>query len=118
MEDRRPIRKLWTHFMAEEDLAFIKRFLLASGSLKEVALGYGVTYPTVRLRLDRLIAKLQIFDGQEIADDFERTLRGQFADGKLDNATFKLLLAAYQQQQKQATTNQPIPLHEAESSAA
>ena len=34
---------------------FIKKFLLASGSLKEVAGLYGVTYPTVRLRLDRLI---------------------------------------------------------------
>ena len=102
--------------MAEEDLAFIKRFILASGSLKEVAAGYGVTYPTVRLRLDRLIAKLQIFDSQEIIDDFERTLRGQFADGKLDATTFKLLLATYQQQQ--AATSQPISLHENTSSAA
>ena len=117
METRTPIRKLWTQFMADEDLAFIKRFVLASGSLKEVATGYSVTYPTVRLRLDRLIAKLQIFDSQEIADDFERTLRAQFADGKMDAATFKLLLSAYQQQQ-QETTTQPVPLHENNASAA
>jgi hypothetical protein len=116
MESRPPGRKPWTHFMADEDLAFIKRFIFASGSLKEVAAGYGVTYPTVRLRLDRLIAKLQIFDSQEIADDFERTLRGQFADGKLDAATFKLLLATYQQQQ--AATTQSIPFHATESPAA
>ena len=43
----------WMADLDEEDAAFIKRFLLASGSLKEVAGQYGVTYPTVRLRLDR-----------------------------------------------------------------
>ena len=36
------------------------KFLLASGSLKEVAGLYGVTYPTVRLRLDRLIQKIHL----------------------------------------------------------
>lgn len=44
----------------DEDMTFIKRFLLASGSMKEVAAQYGVSYPTVRLRLDRLIQKIQL----------------------------------------------------------
>ena len=47
----------WMTNLEEEDVAFIKKFILASGSLKEVAGQYGVTYPTVRLRLDRLIQK-------------------------------------------------------------
>ena len=47
----------WMAGLEDEDVAFIKKFLLASGSLKEVAGLYGVTYPTVRLRLDRLIQK-------------------------------------------------------------
>lgn len=42
----------WMAELDEEDVAFIRRFLLASGSLKEVAGEYGVSYPTVRLRLD------------------------------------------------------------------
>ena len=50
----------WMAELEEEDLAFIKRFLLSSGSLKEVAGAYGVTYPTVRLRLDRLIQKIRL----------------------------------------------------------
>ena len=91
-------KRLWTDFLDEEDIAFLKRLLLASGSLKDVAAAYGVSYPTVRLRLDRLIAKIQVYDSQEIMDDFERVLRAQFADGKLDAATFRRLLAAYQQQ--------------------
>ena len=45
----------WIADLDDEDINFIKKFLLASGSLKEVAAAYGVTYPTVRLRLDRLI---------------------------------------------------------------
>jgi hypothetical protein len=39
--------------LTEEDLAFLKRFLMTSGSLKELAGAYGISYPTVRLRLDR-----------------------------------------------------------------
>ena len=34
--------------------------MLASGSLKEVAHQYGVSYPTVRLRLDKLIQKIRL----------------------------------------------------------
>ena len=49
----------WMSNLDDEDMTFIKRFLLASGSMKEVAAQYGVSYPTVRLRLDRLIQKIQ-----------------------------------------------------------
>ena len=41
---------MWMKNLNDEDLIFIKRFLLASGSLKEVAKLYGVTYPTVKIR--------------------------------------------------------------------
>ncbi len=42
-------------------------FVLASGSLKEVAESYGVSYPTLRGRLDRLIERLQsLVDGREV----------------------------------------------------
>ncbi|MEG1658804.1 MAG: DUF2089 family protein, partial [Oscillibacter sp.] len=41
----------WMTGLEEEDLTFVKKFILASGSLKEVAALYGVSYPTVRLRL-------------------------------------------------------------------
>ncbi|HXJ58382.1 MAG TPA: hypothetical protein VNU68_17130, partial [Verrucomicrobiae bacterium] len=59
-----------------------------------------VSYPTLRLRLDRLIEKIKVLDNQKIEDRYERLLRGQFADGKLDAAVFKRLLAAYHEQQK------------------
>ena len=47
----------WLVAMGPDDLQFVKRFLLASGSLKDLARQYEVSYPTIRSRLDRLIAK-------------------------------------------------------------
>ena len=86
----------WVDALEEEDLAFIKRFVLASGSLKELASAYGISYPTVRLRLDRLIQKIKLVDRQDIATPFERLVRMQHADGKIDRQTLKVLLEAHQ----------------------
>ena len=88
----------WIDRLPDEDLAFIKRFVLASGSLKALADGYGISYPTVRLRLDRLIERIKIYDSDTITSEFERTLRAQLADGKIDPATVKLLLAAHKKE--------------------
>ncbi len=90
-----PERKSWFEYLDEEDAAFIKRFILFSGSLKDLATAYDVSYPTVRLRIDRLIAKIEVYDDQKIEDDFERQLRALYAEGKLDGAAFKKLLGAY-----------------------
>lgn len=90
----------WVEFLEDEDLAFIKRFVLFSGSLKDLANAYNVSYPTLRLRLDRLIDKIKILDNQKIEDRYERLLRAQFADGKLDAPTLKRLLTGYHEQLK------------------
>jgi len=87
-------------FLEEEDLGFVKRFILFSGSLKDLANAYGVSYPTLRLRLDRLIDKIRMLENQRIEDPYERVLRAQFADGKLEASTFKQLLSVYQEQKK------------------
>src|ERR1700741_2070209 len=92
--------KRWLELLEEEGWGVIKRFILCSGSLKDLASSYGVSYPTLRLRLDRLIQKIKILDSQRIDDRYERLLRAQFADGKLDASTFKQLLTAYQEQKK------------------
>lgn len=47
------------HQLGEADLEFVLRLVLASGSLKDLAAAYGVSYPTIRARLDRLIARLE-----------------------------------------------------------
>ncbi len=87
--------KSWIDYLSEEELRFVKRFVLASGSLKEMAKIYGVSYPTVRLRLDRLIEKIKIVDSQQITSEFERVLRAKYAESKIDVGTFKTLLALH-----------------------
>ena len=88
----------WIELLSDEDRTFVKRFVLTSGSLKELAAAYGVTYPTVRLRLDRLIEKIKVFDKKDTADDYERLLRGLYAEGRFDASTFRQLLKHYQQE--------------------
>ncbi len=92
--------KRWMDYLEEEDLAFVKRFILVSGSLKDLASAYDVSYPTLRLRLDRLIQKIQMVEDQTVKDDYERLLRAEFADGRLDPTTFRRLLGAYQAKMK------------------
>lgn len=90
----------WMADLDEQDLIFVKRFLLASGSLKEVAAQYGVSYPTVRLRLDRLIQKIRLRDTAE-ADPYVSLVKRLAVDDKLDFDTAKILIAAYRETRKE-----------------
>jgi len=56
-KERRP-REHPLSLLPEEDLDFVLQFVLASGSLKEMARLHGVSYPTIRNTLDRVIASL------------------------------------------------------------
>ena len=85
---------VWMAELEDEDLTFIKKFLLSSGSLKEVASLYGVSYPTVRLRLDRLIQKIQLTESAE-ADPYVSLVKRLAVDDKLDFDTAKLLITEY-----------------------
>ena len=87
----------WMADLEEEDLAFIKKFILSSGSLKEVAALYGVSYPTVRLRLDRLIQKIQISETAE-ADSYVSLIKRLAVDDKLDFDTAKILINEYRRE--------------------
>lgn len=89
---------VWMADLEEQDLAFIKKFILASGSLKEVAAQYGVSYPTVRLRLDRLIQKIRLSDRAE-EDPYVLLVKRLAVDEKLDFDTAKILIAAYRQKE-------------------
>jgi hypothetical protein len=88
----------WIDGLGEDDLAFLKRFVLSSGSLKELAHVYGVSYPTVRLRLDRLMEKVKILDDAGITSDFERLVRSLFAEGKMDSNALSMILSAHRKE--------------------
>ena len=85
----------WVAELNEEDVQFLRRFILGSGSLKALAEEYGVSYPTVRARLDRLIAKVEAASDPRIADPFERRLRLLAADGEISPHVARELLEAH-----------------------
>ena len=84
----------WMADLEDEDVTFVKNFLLASGSLKEMARQYGVTYPTVRLRLDRLIQKIKLSEDTE-KEPYIALIKQLALNDKLDFETAKLLIAEY-----------------------
>ncbi|MBR3679129.1 MAG: DUF2089 family protein [Oscillospiraceae bacterium] len=88
----------WMVHLDDEDITFIKRFLLASGSLKEIARQYDVSYPTVRLRLDRLIQKIRLSETAE-QDPFVATVKRLAINEKLDFETAKILIGEYRKYQ-------------------
>src|SRR6266487_213018 len=94
------IMQNWTQQLNDEDIGFLKRFLLAGGTLKDLAAQYGISYPTVRLRLDRLIEKVKLVDAAPDAGPFELRLRAAYADGLLNAETFHALLEAHRKDQE------------------
>ena len=94
----------WMAELEEEDMAFIRRFLLASGSLKEVAGEYGVSYPTVRLRLDRLIQKIRLADDRA-ADPYVALIKRLAVNEKIDFDAAKLLISEYRKGKEASSCN-------------
>lgn len=89
----------WLAALDEEDVSFIKKFILSSGSLKEVSNIYGVTYPTVRLRLDRLIQKIRISE-DTTKEPFIKFIKRLALNERLDFDTAKILISEYKKAKK------------------
>ena len=92
----------WVISLADDDLDLIKRFILASGSLKALAEQYSVSYPTLRLRLDRLIQRIELTESHSFAAGFEGLARAAHAQGKLDRDTLAKLLRAHEREMEAA----------------
>ena len=87
----------WIQMLDDEEIDFIKKFILNSGSLKELGKSYSVTYPTVRLRLDRLIQKIKINDSVE-KDSSIQLMKSLAIDEKIDINTAKVLIKEYRKE--------------------
>lgn len=87
----------WILSLESEDLEFIKNFVLKSGSLKEIAKIYEVSYPTVRIKLDRLIEKIKIND---VADneEFIKFIKRLSIDDRISLEDAKLIIEKYKQE--------------------
>ena len=67
----------WLATLTTDELRFLKRFLVASGSLKELARDYEVSYPTIRTRA---------------------AIRALVRQDRLDVQTAREILAAYEKE--------------------
>lgn len=74
----------WVVNLDAADLQLIRRFVLASGSLKALATQYEVSYPTIRLRVDALIARMQLLDINNHDDALEARVRMLVAEGDIE----------------------------------
>jgi len=87
----------WITALSDEDCQFLKRFVLASGSLKALAREYGISYPTVRARLDRLIEKVKVADDPSLKDPFHKQVQMLMADGVIGAGVARGLLEIHYQ---------------------
>ena len=87
----------WMLALEEEDAAFLKNFLMKSGSLKDIAKLYGVSYPTVRLRLDKLIQKVSLSEQKE-EEPFLAFIKGLAVDARIDLETAKMMMEKYKKE--------------------
>ena len=87
----------WIEGLGEEDWQFIKRLILASGSLKDVARQYKISYPTVRIRLNRLIKKVDALDSEKPKTEFHKKVKVLAAEGKVNLSTAKMLIKVFEE---------------------
>jgi hypothetical protein len=85
----------WFAGLTDEDKAFIRRFVLASGSLKDLAEQYNVSYPTLRIRLNRLIEKIKILDDPTTKDPLRIKIQVLAAEGQISTAVAREILKEY-----------------------
>lgn len=93
----------WLINMELEDIAFIKKLVLHSGSLKDLAKEYNVTYPTIRLRMDKLIEKIKIYD-KEQPDPYIEKIKVLALNDKIDIDTAKILIEEYRRSKGNANS--------------
>lgn len=95
--ERSPLSRL-----PEDDLSLVVQFVLCSGSLKDLAKRYGVSYPTIRGRLDGVIERLRAAVEDRPRDPLAETLAEMVQRGELTaTGARKVLEAAKERTQDQ-----------------
>ncbi len=84
----------WIAELDEEDLNFVKKFVLSSGSLKEMAELYQITYPTVRTRLNRVIEQIKASEERE-EDTYIRLIKKMAMEEKVEFDAAAVLIREY-----------------------
>ncbi|MDH6651009.1 hypothetical protein CN395_27765 [Priestia megaterium] len=84
----------WIMALDKESLEFIRKFILNSGSLKNMSTLYDVSYPTVRAKLDRLIKKIELHSKEEDVE-FINMIKGFVIDERISLEVAKVIIEKY-----------------------
>ncbi len=87
----------WILALDKESVEFIRKFVINSGSLKEIAKIYDVSYPTVRAKLDKLIQKIELNSKTEDVE-FVTMIKNLVIDERLSLETAKLIIDQYKKE--------------------
>lgn len=91
--------------LPRDDLDLIAELVLQSGSLKDLAGAYGVSYPTIRARLDRVIERLRGAMEGRARDPLSEVLAGLVERGEMSVGAARLVREAARRSQAAATTH-------------
>lgn len=86
----------WLMELDNSDMEFIRKFIISSGSLKKLAKEYNISYPTVRIRLDNLIQKIEVSEKQDVP--MVSFLKKLAIDNRLSLETAELIINKYNQE--------------------
>ena len=76
-------------------LDLLKKYVHASGSLRELSEAYGVSASD--LRLDRLIKRLRVAKDPMRESPFEKTIRVSYLHGRIARPILRELMTAYRE---------------------
>lgn len=92
----------WVDELSESDARFVRSFVLSSGSLKALAKLYGISYPTVRSRLNRIISKIRQIESEE-EDLFVRRLHALAIDKNVPAELIETIRHIHQDSKEEAS---------------
>ncbi|WP_066195462.1 MULTISPECIES: DUF2089 family protein [Gracilibacillus] len=95
-----PKESNWIFQLEDEEIRFIKNFILSSGSLKELSKIYTVSYPTVRNRLDHLMERIKLVDEKQ-EDPYVHYIKKLALDDQFTYETAKHLIEKYKERVKE-----------------
>ncbi|WP_230910512.1 DUF2089 family protein [Weissella cibaria] len=89
----------WFLELSTEDQEFVKQLVLSSGSLKQLAKIYDVSYPTVRTILNMVIQTINLIDSKQ-ANSFEGRIMKMVIAEKISLDVAKEIISDYQEANK------------------
>ncbi|SDD84368.1 Protein of unknown function [Bhargavaea beijingensis] len=95
---------LWISSLDPEELEFIRKFMINSGSLKKLAKDYEVSYPTVRLRLDRLIQTINLnYEKEKDEASLTSFIKKLAIEEQISLQVAQQLIEKYEEERKRTT---------------